>query len=76
MKAPESLTDELRSAIFEGLPNARLEGKIEVIDGPMPYFIDRPDLTQKVLTEVKPILEAWSGLELVPSTAYGFRLYR
>ena len=26
--------------------------------------------------ELKPILEAWSGIELVPAQAYGFRLYR
>jgi hypothetical protein len=25
-RAPQELTDELRAAIFEGLPNARLEG--------------------------------------------------
>lgn len=26
--------------------------------------------------ELQPILEAWSGIELEPYTAYGFRLYR
>ena len=28
------------------------------------------------MKRVQPILEAWSGIELVPSMAYGFRLYR
>eukprot|EP00980_Cylindrotheca_fusiformis_P001936 scaffold442_cov110-Cylindrotheca_fusiformis.AAC.3 len=75
--APEDLTHDIQQAIYEGLPNAREEGKIDVIDGPqVPLFIDRPDLTQRVLRELQPILEAWSGIELEPYTAYGFRLYR
>lgn len=47
-RAPEELTDDIRSAIYQGLPNARLEGDINVIDGPEPWFIDRPDLTKRV----------------------------
>lgn len=47
-RAPEELTDEIRAAIYEGLPNVRLEGATSAIDGPIPWFIDRPDLTQKV----------------------------
>lgn len=47
--APEELTATLQQAIYEGLPNAREEGKIDVIDGPnIPLFIDRPDLTRRV----------------------------
>jgi hypothetical protein len=30
----------------------------------------------QVLRAMHPILEAWSGVELRPSIAYGFRLYR
>jgi hypothetical protein len=30
----------------------------------------------QVLREMQPIVEAWSGIELRPSIAYGFRLYR
>jgi hypothetical protein len=30
----------------------------------------------QALEELQPILEAWSGIELIPSIAYGFRLYR
>eukprot|EP00980_Cylindrotheca_fusiformis_P011788 scaffold2816_cov121-Cylindrotheca_fusiformis.AAC.4 len=73
-QAPEALTDELRTAIQEGLPRARLEGEIDVIDGPTPLFIDRMDLLVKVLRAMQPILEAWSGLELEPSIAYGTNL--
>lgn len=46
--APEELTNEIRKAIFDGLPTARKEGDIDVIDGPIPLFIDRPDLTKRV----------------------------
>ena len=70
---------ELRNAIRNGLAEgkARLEGKIEVIDAPEnPLFIDRPDLTARVLRELHPYVEAWSGVELIPFTAYGLRLYQ
>jgi hypothetical protein len=75
-RAPEDLTEELRQAIFDGLPTARPEGDTEVIDGPIPLFIDRPDLTTEVLARLQPILEAWAQIELEPSIAYGFRLYQ
>ena len=47
-RGPEPLTNDIRQAIFEGLPSAKLEGDIDVIDGPIPLFIDRPDLTARV----------------------------
>jgi hypothetical protein len=40
------------------------------------WFIDRPDLTQRVLEELQHYPETWVGLELHPYKAYGFRLYR
>jgi len=76
-QAPDLLTFDIRQAIYKGLPNARSEGNIQVIAGPQePLFIDRPDLNIRALKELQPILEAWSGVKLVPATAYGFRLYR
>jgi hypothetical protein len=75
--AAEDLTEDIRQAIYEGLPTARPEGHIDVIDAPeQPLFIDREDLTRRALHELQPILEAWAGIELIPSIAYGFRLYR
>jgi hypothetical protein len=48
-QGPPELTEELRTAIYEGLPNVRSEGRMLEIDGPNPPdFLDRPDLTQKV----------------------------
>jgi hypothetical protein len=76
-QAHHSLTEDLRQAIFDGLPTAREEAELKVIAGPLrPLFIARSDLTHRALQELKPILEAWSGVELIPSIAYGFRVYR
>eukprot|EP00531_Pseudo-nitzschia_arenysensis_P015241 CAMPEP_0116137794 /NCGR_PEP_ID=MMETSP0329-20121206/12432_1 /TAXON_ID=697910 /ORGANISM="Pseudo-nitzschia arenysensis, Strain B593" /LENGTH=359 /DNA_ID=CAMNT_0003632721 /DNA_START=43 /DNA_END=1122 /DNA_ORIENTATION=- len=76
-QAPDLLTLDIQQAIYDGLPNARSEGLIDVIDGPTaPLFIERPDLNKRALEELQPILEAWAGVELVPAIAYGFRVYR
>ena len=76
-QAPAALTAEIRSALFDGLPNAKPEGDIDVIDGKLqPLMVPIPKLTKKTMHELQPILEAWSGIDLVPSMAYGLRLYR
>ena len=76
-RAPEPLMKALRKGIREGVATAREEGTIDVIGGPhRPWFVDRPDLTKRVLDELQPYPEAWAGRELVPFRAYGFRLYR
>mmetsp|Transcript_28060 Transcript_28060/g.82545 ORF Transcript_28060/g.82545 Transcript_28060/m.82545 type:complete len:390 (-) Transcript_28060:1279-2448(-) len=77
-RAPQELVDTLRDAIRSGLAEGRqrLERSVEVIEGPQAWFIDRPDLTRRVLTELKPMHEAWSGIDLEGNNAYGFRLYR
>ena len=78
-RCPEDLIADLRNAIHDGLAagDARSEGPVEVIDGPQePLFIDRPDLTARVLHELHPYVEAWAGIEVTPYTAYGLRLYQ
>jgi len=75
-RAPQDLVDDLRVAIREGLPTARPETKINVIEGPTPLFINRHDLTNRVIRELLPMHEEWSGIKLLPSNAYGFRIYR
>lgn len=73
----DDLLQALQKGIRDGLPTAGHETKVEVIEGDEPpLFIKRPDLTARVLKEVKPLCEAWSGVELVPYRAYGFRLYQ
>lgn len=50
--APEELTEELRAAIYEGLPTAKPERRVDVIDAALqPLFIHRPKLTKKVSYE-------------------------
>ena len=53
-KAPESLMKDLRQAIREGVEKGpRLETHINAITEPRPWFIDRPDLTRRVLKEMQ-----------------------
>lgn len=76
-RAPEPLMEDLRRAIREGVEKGpRLEKEINAITEPRPWFIDRPDLTKRVLDELQEYPEEWAGFPLTPVTAYGFRLYR
>jgi hypothetical protein len=77
-RASDDLMVALRQGIRDGLAaGPREEGTVDVIGGPhKPWFVDREDLTQRVLNELQPYAEAWSGTRLVPHKAYGFRLYR
>jgi hypothetical protein len=48
-RAPDDLMEALRQGIRDGLEKGpELEPVVEVIDGDQPWFIDRPDLTQRV----------------------------
>jgi hypothetical protein len=48
----------------------------KVCDGDeRPYFVNT-GLNRKVLNELKPFHEEWSGVELKPSIAYGLRVYK
>ena len=74
---PDDLIEALRTGIRDGLPTAGEEGNYAVIRSPQqPLFVDRPDLTDRVLHELRYYAEEWSGMELTPYRAYGFRLYR
>lgn len=76
-RGPEWLTKLLRKEVREGIPTARLEPKVDVVEGAeLPLFIEKPRLNEMVLREMQPILEAWSNIDLMPIVAYGFRLYR
>jgi hypothetical protein len=76
-RCPDDLIDALRQGIRDGLATAREEVDTAVINAPeKPLFIDRPDLTARVLHELRNYAEEWSGVELTPYRAYGFRLYR
>jgi len=80
-RAPQHLVDLLKENLYNGLnstDNQTLEGKVEVINdgGNHAYFFRQDQLNQKVLHELLPMHERWSGIELVPSVAYGLRAYR
>jgi hypothetical protein len=47
-RAPESLMEDLRAGIRDGLPNARTEHKVDVITGDRPLFIDNWPLAKRV----------------------------
>lgn len=79
-RCPDRLLKTLQEGVHDGLASKHGpsdEGRIDIIKGPhSPWFIRRPDLTRRVLTDLQHYAEAWSGLELYPHRAYGFRLYR
>lgn len=76
-RAPEPLMSDLRQAIREGVAKGpRFERRIAAISEPRPWFIDRPDLSKRVIDELQHYPEGWAGIPLTPINAYGFRLYR
>ena len=68
VRAPDELMEDLRQGIRDGLRNGpRTEHDIEVIETVQPsWFIDRPDLTQRVLKELQLYPETWANTELTP----------
>lgn len=76
-RAPADLVKELKQSLHDGLPNADIERDIEPIETEQPsWFVHQPALNRKVLQELKPMHEEWSGLELEGAIAYGLRAYR
>jgi hypothetical protein len=77
-RCPDDLLDALQQGIRDGLPRATYESKTEVIVGPnRPLFIHRPDLTKRVLQELRHYAETWANnIPLKAHQAYGFRLYQ
>lgn len=52
-RCPDDLLAALQDGIHQGLPTARFEKDIEVINGNKCKFVSRPDLTRRVLQELK-----------------------
>jgi hypothetical protein len=53
-RAPDDLMEALRKGIHDGVAaGPKLEEPVEVIEGDQPWFIDRPDLTQRVLKQLQ-----------------------
>lgn len=80
-RAPQGLVDKyvenLDKLVAKGIENLPTETMTECIEGKdRPVFVDQGRLNSRALRELKPILEAWSGVKLVENNAYGLRIYR
>ena len=51
-KCPDDLLRDLQKGIHDGLENPSFEQNGQLILGPQPWFIHRPDLTNRVLNEL------------------------
>ena len=76
-RAPDDIIQELRDNLYNNMPFARNEHQVEVLDtSPQSKFIDQFELNDKISKKLLKMHEEWSGVELVPSIAYGLRLYQ
>lgn len=76
-RAPPAILQELKESLKNGLPTAREETYINVIEGgEIPLFIRQNSLNNRVLEALRPVHEEWAGVPLVGSLAYGLRVYR
>jgi len=75
---PAKIHEMLNSTLHDKLRAGKIrsEGKVDQISGETAKFIDIGRLKAEVMAELQPVLEAWSAVDLVPSTAYGLRLYQ
>lgn len=79
---PEATYQRLRDAVripLQNVSSIRMEGDIDVIYnnyGLHPKFIDIGPLAWRTIEDLKPLHEDWwGGGELVPTSAYGVRVY-
>lgn len=82
VSTPSEVHALLKEAIEKAVANwdsIRTERNIDVIyhpDGSEPKFIDIGSLSHKVHEMMLPYHEEWGGMKLIPTSAYGLRLYR
>jgi hypothetical protein len=70
-------TKECSATSIPANGKARVEHFVNVIEGSArPMMIADSTDNARILEEMKPMFEWWSGQELVGSTAYGIRAYR
>lgn len=68
------LNESLRAAMAED--RVRTEHHVDQISGPDANFVRLGRLANEVMGDLQAAHEAWSGVALRPSNAYGLRLYR
>jgi hypothetical protein len=82
VRMPDSTFRKLKKALDEAVNNwnnVHSEGSIDVIYNPPgldPKFARIGSLQREVHEELKELHEAWGGMKLVPTSAYGIRLYQ
>jgi len=77
VRQPASIHQRLLKALEQG--KRRTEGRVDQISGDIPEFVGIGALGGQIMKELKELHEKWAGIEkggLVPSNAYGLRIYR
>lgn len=81
VRTPPSVQAKLKAAVENGIRNwdklpfeQGVGDSIYAFDSPK--FVNLGALAWEVIEELKPLHEAWSGLKLRPTSAYGVRLYQ
>lgn len=82
IQTPSHVHAKLKNAVDEGIrnwENLRSEGGVaDSIYGPLePKFVDLGTLAVEVMDDLKYLHEEWAGgMKLMPTSAYGVRLYQ
>jgi hypothetical protein len=83
-RGPDGLVQDLLHILLDGLESSE-DAEVEIQQHPvseeypqeLPLMISIGNmLNTRALEELKPILEAWSGVKLIANNAYGLRVYR
>jgi hypothetical protein len=72
-RVKDDLIRELVKEVEEGLPTAEKEWESNPTSA---LLIHRPDLIKRVHEELKSIMEAWTGVQLLPTHVVGLRVVR
>ena len=75
-RAPTDLVTRIQNEFNEGVEDAEMESNDSAIDVRSKFVELSEDLEDEALGTLRPILEAWSGKQLVPTSAYGLRVYQ
>eukprot|EP00349_Pseudokeronopsis_sp_Brazil_P008572 CAMPEP_0202963618 /NCGR_PEP_ID=MMETSP1396-20130829/7635_1 /ASSEMBLY_ACC=CAM_ASM_000872 /TAXON_ID= /ORGANISM="Pseudokeronopsis sp., Strain Brazil" /LENGTH=313 /DNA_ID=CAMNT_0049684997 /DNA_START=230 /DNA_END=1171 /DNA_ORIENTATION=+ len=80
IKIPPAVFAKLKALLEKGLENwdaIPTEPQIDAVYTPKPSkFISLGPLAQEIGRDLKPLHEAWSGMEMRHTSAYGIRLYQ
>lgn len=80
IQTPPAIHAKLRNSVMAGINNwdsLRAEGGVKnmIYGSGQPKFVQMNGLDWQVLEELKALHEEWGGMKLIPTSAYGVRLY-